>query len=70
MDYFFCIVKTVKNTTMFYKGYFQGLQGNISYPAHSVNLSEAVKLTFKEEAEPIANALGSPWEIREFKIEG
>ena len=70
-DFFYCIVKSQNKSKIYYKGYYKPLfnfgSGKL-YPAATKNISEALKLTFEEEAQYIADALGQGWKVKEISI--
>ena len=60
---FFCIVNRNEH---YYLGYFKTDTNGYRVPATSAFLSEALKLTFKEEAQKISEALGrKSWSVKQ-----
>ena len=64
---FYCIVN---NRQHYYLGYYKNNSSSgYLYPAVSRLLSDALKLTFKEEAESIVHALGKKmWRIKQIVL--
>ncbi len=64
---FFCIVN---NHSYYYLGFYK-TSNDTGYPtpAISPSLSDALKLTFEQEAERIVNALGkTQWQVKECEL--
>jgi len=63
---FFCIINTHEH---YYLGFFKNDTNGYRVPAISPNLSDALKLTFEEEAQKIIKALGSNiWKVKKVTI--
>ncbi len=64
---FFCIINN--NAHNYYLGFFKRNYLGFLVPATSPNLSDALKVPFKEEATKIIKALSdSKWVIQEFSV--
>ena len=66
---FFCISRNEKQGIEYYAGYYKRKSDStMHYPAVTQNLSEALKLTFRDEATRIIKALGRGWKVAEQNI--